>query len=118
MQNPKTRYVFEGFSQASEFRVFTFEGIASDSTRTIYTVRADLAMSRRYGIQIQELPRLCLELLEGGLHASERALTYSEEDMWRFAQSEQARRSASRSSHVPRRPPPENSGSAWRVPFR
>lgn len=55
------QYILSGFTQDMGFRVFRFEGVAVDRprTRTVFTVRADLALIRRYGIQIQELPLLC-----------------------------------------------------------
>ena len=70
-----------GFSQDTGFRVFAFEGTAADKTRTAFTVRADLALSRKHGIRVQELPLLCRGLLEraGGEQLS--AATFTEEEM-------------------------------------
>jgi len=45
-----------GFRQDTGFRVFTFEGTAADHTRTAYTVRADLALTRKHGIRVQDSP--------------------------------------------------------------
>ena len=53
-----------GFSQDAGFRVFAFEGTAAGRVRTEYTVRADLALIRKYGIRVQELPLLCRRFLE------------------------------------------------------
>ncbi len=52
-----------GFRQDTGFRVFTFEGTAADHTRTAYTVRADLALTRKHGIRVQEFALLCREIL-------------------------------------------------------
>jgi hypothetical protein len=60
----KMQFVLVGFTQDAGFRVFAFEGIAEDRTRTKYTVRADLALIRGYEIRVQELPLLCRALLE------------------------------------------------------
>jgi hypothetical protein len=53
------QFVLTGFTQDLGCRVFAFDGIAVDRIRTAFTVRADMALIRRYGIQIQELPLLC-----------------------------------------------------------
>ena len=57
-------FSFVGFSQEKEFRMFEFETIAPDRTRTRLTVEADLALIRRYAIGLQDLPLLCQGLLE------------------------------------------------------
>ena len=44
------------------FRIF--EKVGEDQTRTEYTVSADLALTRKYDIRIQELPLLCRLFLE------------------------------------------------------
>ena len=67
------QFVMTGFTQDIGFRVFAFEGIAGDGTRTPFTVRLDLALSRKYGIRIQELPLLCLGHLERRDEASRRS---------------------------------------------
>lgn len=58
------QFVLVGFTQDAGFRVFAFEGIGEDRTRTKFTVRADLALIRGYEIRVQELPLLCRGLLE------------------------------------------------------
>ena len=60
----KMQFVLVGFTQDAGFRVFAFEGIGEDRTRTKFTVRADLALIRAYEIRVQELPLLCRGLLE------------------------------------------------------
>jgi hypothetical protein len=76
------RFILTGFTQDVGFRVFAFERIGENWTRMACTVPADLALSLRYGIQMQELPLLCRGLLErrhecDGL----RALTFIEDEM-------------------------------------
>ena len=79
-------FVLNGFSEVMGFRVFAFEGIAEDRTRTAFTVRTDLALARKYGIRLQELPLLCREVLERRDEAEEkRAFTYTEADMCLYA---------------------------------
>lgn len=71
-----------GFSQDTGFRVFAFQGTAADRTRTEYTVRADLALTRKYGIRVQELPLLCRGLLERAGEGEQKCTaTFTEEEM-------------------------------------
>jgi len=57
-------FLLTGFKTDLGFRVFEFEGIAEDRSRTGFSVRADLGLIRDYGIRVQELPLLCRDLLE------------------------------------------------------
>src|SRR5678809_985748 len=71
-----------GIAQDMAFRVFAFERMGSDRVRTKMVVRADLALIRRYGIQMQELPLLCRNLLERSDRGGEPdTLTFTEDDM-------------------------------------
>jgi len=112
------QFIITGFTQELGCRVFAFEGIAADRIRMAFTVRADLALVRRYGIQIQELPLLCRSLLERRDEACEtQAFTFSEEEMRTCATARAAAKDeAAHRRRPPRRPPSENLGSAWRVP--
>jgi hypothetical protein len=122
------QFILTGFTQDTGFRVFAFEGVAVGKIRTVFTVRADLALSRRYGIAMQDLPLLCRSLLdrqeengepaESDKPASEsHALTFSEEEMRACADKRTAdRASAALKRKAPRRPVVENAGAAWRGP--
>jgi hypothetical protein len=88
----KMQFVLVGFTQDAGFRVFAFEGIGEDRTRTKFTVRADLALIRGYEIRVQELPLLCRGLLErvtqiasevtgGEIAPPEHTWIYTEEEM-------------------------------------
>jgi len=110
------QFIMTGFTQEMGFRVFGFERIGDDRVRTAFTVRADLALTRTYGIRIQELPLLCRCLLEQRQAADEtRALTLTEGEMCLHAQ---VARDAAASRKKPSRKPPitENPGAAWRAP--
>jgi len=88
------QFILMGFNQETDFRTFAFQGIAADRTRTDFTVRADLALSRKYGIRVQELPLLCRRLLERDDSGEERRLltvTFTEADMRLHADTETAR---------------------------
>ena len=76
------QFVLVGFSSDLGFRVFSFEGIAEDRTRTRFAVRTDLALIRNYGIRVQELPILCRGLLERRDETRpEHTLTFTAEEM-------------------------------------
>jgi len=115
MQNPKMQYILKGFSRISEFRVFAFED-AGDSTHRAFTVRTDLALTRRYGIRLQELPLLCRAILEQRQDVEEQqSFTYGEADMRLHADDAAARAEAARHRRGPRRPASSNTGIAWRT---
>ena len=59
-------YILTGFSHDIGFRVFAFDLVERGVIRTDYKVRADLTLTRRYGIALQELPLLCLGYSSGG----------------------------------------------------
>jgi len=119
MESPKLQLLFKGFTQAKGFRVFQFEGVAADRSRTGYTVRTDLALIQRYGIRLQDLPLLCRAVLERGFEGEERHdFTYTEADMGRHASVVAARDEASHKKKAPRRPVSDQVGAAWRVPQR
>ena len=113
------QFILSGFTQDLGFRVFRFEGVTLDRprTRTIFTVRADLALIRRYGIQIQELPLLCRGLLDGLDDGQEtHTLIFTEERMRTCANDRAAAKDAAAAKRrTPRKPPRENLGAAWRV---
>jgi hypothetical protein len=76
------QFILTGFTQDRGFRVFAFEGIAADRVQTQFTVRADLVLSRQYGIRLQELPLMCRAVLEGREEGDqENAMTFCEEAM-------------------------------------
>ena len=52
-------FILKGFTQEMGIRVFAFERVGEDHTRTEYTISADLALTRRYDIRVQDLPLLC-----------------------------------------------------------
>lgn len=112
------QFVLNGFNEDSGYRVFAFDGIGADKARTNFTVRIDLALSRRYGIRLQDLPLLCRSVLDGRDEAeSARAYTYSEAEMNRFAASAAERVAAAKAKRPPTRPPNKQLGETWRSPM-
>jgi hypothetical protein len=124
------QFILTGFTQDTGFRVFAFEGVAVGQIRTVFTVRADLALSRRYGIAMQELPLLCRSILDRQEESGEsqdvsaerepvtqHAFTFTEEEMRACADKRAADRAvAALKRKAPRRPVVENAGAAWRGP--
>jgi hypothetical protein len=100
-------FVLTGFSHNTGLRVFAFEGIAADFTRTSFSVSADVELSRRHGIRVQELPLICLRILEQhDTGEQERNLTFAEEDMRAYRDKCAAERDAAVRRKRPPRPFP------------
>jgi hypothetical protein len=76
------QYILTGVTHSMEFRVFAFDCVTDHWVRTAYRVRADLALARKHGIPIQELPLLCRAVLERRSEDDDRrAFTFTEDDM-------------------------------------
>ena len=100
------QFVLTGFSHHAGLRVFGFEGVAADQTRTKFSVSADIALSRSHGIRVQELPLLCRRFLEQHHTGDEkRDLTFAEEDMCLYANNCASEKEAAQRKRSPRRPP-------------
>ena len=100
------QFLITGVTQDTGFRVFAFQGIGTDRTRTEFTVRTDLSLARSYGIAMQDLPLLCRGLLERrSIESDERALTFTEEDMRTHASNCRAEQDAAKLKRSARRPP-------------
>jgi len=101
-------YTLTGFTHDSGVRVFAFEGVGEDRLRTDYKVRADLVLTRKYGIRIQELPLLCRAILDRSDGTDpQRVFTYTEADMSLRAEVCAAQALASKRK-APRKTPVEN----------
>jgi hypothetical protein len=124
MRSAEMPFILTGFRQDMGFRVFAFERRETDRSRMEFTVKADLALIRRYDIRVQELPLLCRSFLESreGLtdaavvtYKDAQALTYSEDEMRACAVTRTAAKNeAARRRKPPRRPAGETPGAAWR----
>jgi hypothetical protein len=61
--------------------------VSSDYSRDGFRVKIDLALSRKYGIRIQDLPLLCRSVLERrDVTVDQDTFTYAEADMRRYAE--------------------------------
>jgi hypothetical protein len=64
MDSSKNQFILRGFRHVLDCRVFTFERIAADHSRSLITVRTDLALARKHQIPLQDLPLLCKGFLD------------------------------------------------------
>jgi hypothetical protein len=102
------QYVFTGFTHQSGFRVFAFDSLGDNRVRTGFTVMVDLALIRKYGIRVQELPLLCRAVLERRTEEEpQRTFTYTEADMSLRATASALEVSA-RKRKMPRKPSTED----------
>ena len=118
----KMQFVLMGYDQDAGVRLYAFQGVI-DGRRTSFTVSVNLALLPSYGIRIQELPLLCRGVLERRVERVEgeekRTLTLTEAEMRVHADSRAAaRETADRKRKPARRPPDDNTVSAWRLPPR
>ena len=114
MEGTKMNYILTGFTHDVGFRVFAFEAIGENHVRTPYSVRADLALVRKYGIRMQELPLLCRAVLEQrDANDDSGTFTYTEAAMSLRA-NVCAAEAAAQKRKPSRRAPTQNSGAGWR----
>ena len=94
------RFTFTGFRQDGGSRVFSYEARGEDGVRTLFSVRVDLELSRRHGIRLQELPLLCVTVLERR-EGEERDLVFTEEAMARSVEEAAAAQEAEAAKAAP-----------------
>ncbi len=116
----KPQFLLNGFTQAAGIRIYTFEARV-DTRRIDYTVEVDLALIHGYGIQIQDLPLLCRDLLQQGTEPDEiSAFVFTEQRMRSHAERiaiarEEADRRKKRPKNLPSAPEVE---TGWRPAVR
>ena len=106
-----------GFSKIEESRVFPSHGSGKARTRHPFWVRPNLALTRRYGIPVQDLPLLCRNVLEQRDDSiTDRIFTFTEAEMSRQRQVVKANqeKAAQKRSAVRRRPANTELGASWR----
>lgn len=109
------QFILTGFTHDGGFRVFAFEGISSDRVRVAFTVRADLDLSKKYGIRLQDLPLICRTVLEHkDADEQERAFTFTENAMQTHADGIAAARALAALKKPARRGPAGDSKPEWR----
>ena len=119
METSKVNFTLKGFSQILESRVFEFEGLTANSGRVVFTVSIDLALARKYGIRLQELPLLCKGILDqAGEFEEKRTFIYTEADMSEHAHSLALREEAAKHRKTPRPPAADRPHGTWGMPPR
>ena len=79
-------FVLTGFRQDANIRRFAFQRVATDHSRTEFTVSADMTLLVKYKIPLQELPLLCRALLEDQNDTGPaKSVTFTETDMQGYA---------------------------------
>jgi 20S proteasome alpha/beta subunit len=63
-KDAEMNFLLAGFKEGGGSRHYSFDCVASDRSRTTVIVGADMALARKHEIRLQELPLLCVRLLE------------------------------------------------------
>ncbi|HVV45552.1 MAG TPA: hypothetical protein VHC72_10110, partial [Bryobacteraceae bacterium] len=75
-------YLLENYLQTAGVRVFVFDGISPDRSRSRFTVSVDTTLLGRYTISLQELPLICRQFLQKRIMSGgSRSLTFAATDM-------------------------------------
>src|SRR5215467_10312392 len=94
-------FTLTGFTNEGSLRRFTFELAGNGPPRTTMVVVADMALVRKYEIPLQELPLLCLRLLESRTGDADSTAVFSEKEMIEYANRRKAAKDlAERKRHM------------------
>jgi hypothetical protein len=117
MKEAGTNILLAGFKDRDGARHFSFECVAADRSRTAVVVGADMALARKHEIRLQELPLLCVRLIESlGNGAAAGAITLTEDHM-KAIQTASRDSAAAAKPHKQGKPVIPNLGQAWRKPM-
>lgn len=103
-----------GFKEGGGLRRFAFQCVGADKSKTTVIVRADVNLARKYDIRLQELPLICVRLLET-LSGDQLAgpITLTEDHMVAIQAAARAAAEKRAAQRPPRRPT-SAVGQAWR----
>jgi hypothetical protein len=109
-------FTMTGFSEDLGIRRYRFKSVLADRRSLEFAVDTDVAMARKYGIVLQELPLLCRRLLEKNIERLDSdPIVFSEELMREHAsQCAATERAAQERRKSHRRPTPARLGEHWR----
>ena len=106
-----------GFSDRNGARHFSFECVGADRSRTAVSVGADMALARKHEIRLQELPLLCVQLIEGlDGEATRGTITLTEDHMTAIQAASRASATIAKPQKQRRRAS-ANLGQVWRKPI-
>ncbi len=114
------KLVYMGFThETTGIRRYRFEEVVSQDIRKGFLVTADIALLTKHHVQIQEVPMMCLRLLEGSAEAEPQleVLVLTETDMLNHVQAKAAEKEQAAKKRAKRSFKPANSvalGMAWR----
>ena len=91
-------------------RRFTFKLTGVGQPPTTVVVAADLELARKYETPSQELPLLCLRLLDGWTAGANESIVFAEKEMIEYANSRVKARDLAEQKRRARWPPKPNSG--------
>src|SRR5947199_3791078 len=57
-------FTLSGFKEGDGLRRFLFQRVDTDRSKSTVIVRADVSLARKHDIRLQELPLICVRLLE------------------------------------------------------
>jgi hypothetical protein len=107
-------YTLTGFKDGDGLRRFSFQCLDAERAKSIVIVGADVSLARKYEIRLQELPLICLQLLENvDLAESTEAITLTEDRMIEIQLA--ARDAAGKKTRKTQRKPSPAVGQAWRT---
>lgn len=112
-----TTILLAGFKDRDGGRHFSFERVAADRTRTPIVVDADIALARKHNIRLQELPLLCVQMLESLDDVADRDAMTLTEDHMRAIQASLLASTTIAKLHKQTRPASAGVGQAWRKPI-
>ena len=109
-------FTMTGFSEEAGVRRYNFRGTSVNRTYQEFAVHTDVALARKYGIGLQELPLLCRRLLEKDPERLDvHIIVFSEELMREHSdQVAAAERATQERRKAHRRPNPARLGEHWR----
>lgn len=111
-------FVLKGIANERAARRFTFEVTEKGSVQASIVVAVDVDLARRFGIPLQELPLLCLHLLERS-PSPEKTLIFTEAEMVNYAKlRDDAKSSHERKQRLRKKRTSALVGQAWRAGTR
>ena len=114
------QFVYMGFRhETSGVRLYTFEAVVAEGIRKDFLVTADINLLTKHHVRIQEVPMMCLRLLEGAAASEPQpdSLVLTETDMIAHIQAKAAERERAASKRTKRPFKPANPvafGMAWK----
>jgi hypothetical protein len=101
------KFLYMGFShETTGVRLYSFEGVASPDSRKGFLVTADIALLTKHCVHIQDVPMMCLRLLESSAETEPQleSLVLTESDMLTHMRAKAAEKTAKKKSKRPFRP--------------